>query len=283
MLIAWGKNDKIFPAAGAEPYKRDLKTLEFHLLDAGHFALETNGDEIAQLMRDFLGKHVGREVTPLHSVARHASYNGKAADAKVPQRRRLHARRESDPTSRKARARVTRRSSAATAGKPRSRPTWPSSLPTCDMFYLGTANAEGQPYIQYRGGPPGFLKVHRRADARLRRLRRQPPVHHARQPVGESQGVHLPDGLREQPAGEALGHRARWSKTIPRCSNGSATRRIPAKSSGRSCSRRSVGRQLPAAHPPHASPQRQIAPVIEKLENRVRELEAELARLRGGK
>jgi len=28
-----------------------------------------------------------------------------------------------------------------------------------DMFYLGTANADGQPYIQYRGGPPGFLKV----------------------------------------------------------------------------------------------------------------------------
>lgn len=59
MLIAWGKNDKIFPADGAEPYKRDLKTLEFHLLDAGHFALESNGDEIATLMRDFLGKHVG--------------------------------------------------------------------------------------------------------------------------------------------------------------------------------------------------------------------------------
>ncbi|MBI1191088.1 MAG: alpha/beta fold hydrolase [Tepidisphaera sp.] len=58
MLIAWGKNDQIFPAAGAEPYKRDLKTLEFHLLDAGHFALETNGDEIASLMRDFLGRYV---------------------------------------------------------------------------------------------------------------------------------------------------------------------------------------------------------------------------------
>lgn len=28
-----------------------------------------------------------------------------------------------------------------------------------DMFYLGTANAEGQPYIQYRGGAPGFLRV----------------------------------------------------------------------------------------------------------------------------
>jgi pimeloyl-ACP methyl ester carboxylesterase len=58
MLIAWGKNDKIFPAEGAEPYKRDLKSLEFHLLDAGHFALETNGDEIAHLMREFLGKHL---------------------------------------------------------------------------------------------------------------------------------------------------------------------------------------------------------------------------------
>jgi pimeloyl-ACP methyl ester carboxylesterase len=61
MLIAWGKNDQIFPAAGAEPYKRDLKTLHFHLLDAGHFALETNGDEIAKLMQGFLGKHVSRK------------------------------------------------------------------------------------------------------------------------------------------------------------------------------------------------------------------------------
>jgi pimeloyl-ACP methyl ester carboxylesterase len=61
MLIAWGKNDQIFPAAGAEPYRRDLKTLHFHLLDAGHFALESNGDEIAALMREFLGKHVAKK------------------------------------------------------------------------------------------------------------------------------------------------------------------------------------------------------------------------------
>ena len=32
-------------------------------------------------------------------------------------------------------------------------------LSDLDMFYLGTANAGGQPYIQYRGGLPGFLKV----------------------------------------------------------------------------------------------------------------------------
>jgi len=61
VLIAWGKNDKIFPAEGAEPYKRDLKTLEFHLLDAGHFALESHGDEIAALVRAFLGKHLGKK------------------------------------------------------------------------------------------------------------------------------------------------------------------------------------------------------------------------------
>ncbi|WZP00173.1 alpha/beta hydrolase [Isosphaeraceae bacterium EP7] len=61
MLIAWGKNDKIFPDAGAEPYKRDLKSLEYHLIDAGHFALETDGNTIAKLMREFLDKHVSRK------------------------------------------------------------------------------------------------------------------------------------------------------------------------------------------------------------------------------
>jgi len=60
MLIVWGRNDKIFPPEGAEPYRRDLKTLEFHLLDAGHFALESNGDEIAERMREFLGKHAAK-------------------------------------------------------------------------------------------------------------------------------------------------------------------------------------------------------------------------------
>jgi len=58
MLIVWGKNDQIFPAAGAEPYKRDLKNLEFHLLDTGHFALEEDCEVIGNLMNEFLGKVV---------------------------------------------------------------------------------------------------------------------------------------------------------------------------------------------------------------------------------
>lgn len=57
-LIVWGMNDQIFPAAGAEPYKRDLKNLEFHLLDTGHFALEEDGAQIARLIRGFLDRNV---------------------------------------------------------------------------------------------------------------------------------------------------------------------------------------------------------------------------------
>jgi pimeloyl-ACP methyl ester carboxylesterase len=57
-LIVWGKNDEIFPAAGATPYLRDLPKAELHLLDTGHFALEDEGDVIADLMRTFLARHV---------------------------------------------------------------------------------------------------------------------------------------------------------------------------------------------------------------------------------
>lgn len=59
-LIVWGKNDKIFPADGAHPYKRDLPEVEFHLIDTGHFALEDKADEIVPLIRDFLGRKLAR-------------------------------------------------------------------------------------------------------------------------------------------------------------------------------------------------------------------------------
>jgi pimeloyl-ACP methyl ester carboxylesterase len=57
-LIVWGKNDEIFPPAGAWPYKRDLPQVEIHMIDTGHFALETNGPEIAAFIREFLGRVV---------------------------------------------------------------------------------------------------------------------------------------------------------------------------------------------------------------------------------
>jgi pimeloyl-ACP methyl ester carboxylesterase len=58
MLIVWGKNDVIFPADGAHPYKRDLPDVEFHLLDTGHFALEDKADEMIPLIRDFLARKI---------------------------------------------------------------------------------------------------------------------------------------------------------------------------------------------------------------------------------
>ncbi|PCI58725.1 MAG: hydrolase [Methylophilaceae bacterium] len=57
-LIVWGDKDEIFPSIGAHSYKRDLKNVEFHLLNTGHFALEEDGQIIADTMRKFLGKHV---------------------------------------------------------------------------------------------------------------------------------------------------------------------------------------------------------------------------------
>ncbi|MFC4313489.1 alpha/beta fold hydrolase [Steroidobacter flavus] len=57
-LIVWGRNDKIFPAEGAQAYLRDLPKAELHLLDSGHFALEDRGQEIASLMLSFLNRHL---------------------------------------------------------------------------------------------------------------------------------------------------------------------------------------------------------------------------------
>ena len=53
-LITWGKNDEIFPEAGAGPYLRDLPDAEMHILDTGHFALEEKLYVIAPLIVDFL-------------------------------------------------------------------------------------------------------------------------------------------------------------------------------------------------------------------------------------
>jgi pimeloyl-ACP methyl ester carboxylesterase len=53
-LVVWGKNDNIFLKEGAIPYQRDLKNVEVHLLDTGHFALEEEGELIAKLISRFL-------------------------------------------------------------------------------------------------------------------------------------------------------------------------------------------------------------------------------------
>src|SRR5690606_36083504 len=56
LLAVWGKHDAFFLPLGAEAYKRDVPDAEIHLLDAGHFALDTHHQEIGALVRDFLSR-----------------------------------------------------------------------------------------------------------------------------------------------------------------------------------------------------------------------------------
>ncbi|KAI1750266.1 alpha/beta-hydrolase [Xylaria castorea] len=56
VLAIWGKNDVIFIPPGAEAFKRDVKHLDLHFLDSGHFALETNEVEVAERIDHFLKK-----------------------------------------------------------------------------------------------------------------------------------------------------------------------------------------------------------------------------------
>lgn len=58
LLAVWGANDPFFLPAGAEAFRRDLPQAEVHLLNAGHFALETHAREIAGHMLDFLSRHL---------------------------------------------------------------------------------------------------------------------------------------------------------------------------------------------------------------------------------
>lgn len=53
-LIIWGKGDYIFPESGAHPYERDLKNVEKHIIDTGHFALETHLDFISERIESFM-------------------------------------------------------------------------------------------------------------------------------------------------------------------------------------------------------------------------------------
>jgi len=55
VLVVWGKNDAFFPVPGAEGYKRDVKDIDYNILDTGHFALEEEHVFIIKKMRHFLG------------------------------------------------------------------------------------------------------------------------------------------------------------------------------------------------------------------------------------
>jgi len=60
LLAVWGENDEIFGPDGARAFRNDLPNAEIHLVESGHFALESHLDTIAGHIRDFLGRTLPR-------------------------------------------------------------------------------------------------------------------------------------------------------------------------------------------------------------------------------
>src|SRR5207249_9742511 len=56
LLVIWGKHDLSFELSEPEAYRRDVPNAEVHVLEAGHFALDTAADRIAELVRGFMSR-----------------------------------------------------------------------------------------------------------------------------------------------------------------------------------------------------------------------------------
>jgi predicted pyridoxine 5'-phosphate oxidase superfamily flavin-nucleotide-binding protein len=154
-------------------------------------------------------------------------------------------------------------------------------LADLDLFYLGTANAEGQPYIQYRGGPPGFLKA---IDERtlgfadfggnqqyvtLGNLSENPKAFLFLMDYANRRRIKVWGAARVVEGDAALLEKLR-DREYP----GEAERAVlfAIEAWDVNCPQ----------HIHRRFSERQIAPVIEELQARIAELEAEVARLRPG-
>ncbi|WP_086930747.1 alpha/beta fold hydrolase [Agarilytica rhodophyticola] len=56
LLVVWGKNDAIFTENGAAAYKNDVKSVDYNILNTGHFALNEDATLISEKMRAFLNR-----------------------------------------------------------------------------------------------------------------------------------------------------------------------------------------------------------------------------------
>jgi pimeloyl-ACP methyl ester carboxylesterase len=64
LLVIWGKYDLSFDPSEPEAYRRDVPDAEVHVLDGGHFVLDTRADEVAELVRGFVGPSGARRPRP---------------------------------------------------------------------------------------------------------------------------------------------------------------------------------------------------------------------------
>jgi pimeloyl-ACP methyl ester carboxylesterase len=58
LLAVWGRGDPIFGPAGAQAFTTDAVDAEIHLIDGGHFLLESAGDTVTSIIRDVLGRRL---------------------------------------------------------------------------------------------------------------------------------------------------------------------------------------------------------------------------------
>src|SRR5207253_652375 len=74
LLVIWGKYDLSFDLSEPQTYRRDVPNAQVHVLDAGHFALDTAADEIAALVRGFVASSPG---TSSLTIVKPSSPDGK--------------------------------------------------------------------------------------------------------------------------------------------------------------------------------------------------------------
>jgi len=66
LLVLWGKYDLSFDISEPESYRREVPSADVHVLDAGHFALDTAADQIAQLIRTFMTSPASHSASASH-------------------------------------------------------------------------------------------------------------------------------------------------------------------------------------------------------------------------
>jgi pimeloyl-ACP methyl ester carboxylesterase len=61
LLVIWGKYELSFDSGEPERFRKDVPNAEVHVVDGGHFALDTAADEIAAFVQNFVSS-IGRDV-----------------------------------------------------------------------------------------------------------------------------------------------------------------------------------------------------------------------------
>ena len=122
-------------------------------------------------------------------------------------------------------------------------------LAETNSFYLATASARRPALYPASRRPEGLCQNPRQEHDRVRRLQRQPAIHHARQSLGEPEGAYLRDGLRASPPRQDLGRGARGRRRSGADQIADAAGLQGAARAGDPVPDLGVGHQLPAAHP----------------------------------